>query len=144
MAIIKEIDGMVRVVHNLTETVSVSSTAVTGFLVVPAEGEITRIRVEVGTTLTCFKFTLAQEDVFSSAIDGSKVIADYRVDEANLTLDSSSTKYVLTESPEDLYYFGVDAVTGKSENFKKLYYRIVTDNAATSTAVIDIDIEAVA
>ena len=144
MAIIKEIDGMVKVVHNLTETVSVSSTAVTGFLVVPAEGEITRIRVEVGTTLTCFKFTLAQEDVFSSAIDGSKVIADYRVDEANLTLDSSSTKYVLTESPEDLYYFGVDAVTGKSENFKKLYYRIVTDNAATSTAVIDIDIEAVA
>jgi hypothetical protein len=144
MAIIKEIDGMVKVVHNLTETVSVSSTAVTGFLVVPAEGEITRIRVQVGTTLTCFKFTLAQEDVFSSAIDGSKVIADYRVDEANLTLDSSSTKYVLTESPEDLYYFGVDAVTGKSENFKKLYYRIVTDNAATSTAVIDIDIEAVA
>lgn len=144
MAIIKEIDGMVKVVHNVTETVSVSSTAVTGFLAVPAEGEITRIRVEVGTTLTCFKFTLAQEDVFSSGIDGSKVIADYRVDEANLTLDSSSTKYVLTESPEDLYYFGVDAVTGKSENFKKLYYRIVTDNAATSTAVIDIDIEAVA
>ena len=144
MGIIKRIDGAVKVVHNLTKTVSVSSSAITGFLEVPAEGEITRIRVEVGTTLTCFKFTLAQEDVFSSAIDGNKVIADYRVDEANLTLNSSSTKYVLTESPQDLYYFGVDSVSGKSSNFKKLYFRIVTDNAGTSTAVIDIDIEAVA
>ena len=47
MAIIKEIYGMV-VVHNVTEAVSVSNTAVTGFLVV-YEGEITKFS-SVGTT----------------------------------------------------------------------------------------------